>query len=247
MDSTKSKTGQASAPDSSWSLLFGAGAAAAMAYVIMILVPLVLMLVQPPAPMSGGAAILEYIAAHRAVYLAELLCFVGLSLPAIFVFLALGAALWHQARSLALLGAVVGVVSETIALALGSSPPSLNGGLLLLSGRYAATADQAARASLASAAEALAAYANAVSAAGILTALGILLLSVPLARAGFPKWNAVLGIVAGISGIVCEVFRDYIGAAYAVYGLLLPAWFMIAGLGLARLSRESRIAGETGP
>ena len=67
---------------SSWSLLYGAGAVSAFAYVLMILVPLVLLVVQPQAPISGGAAILEYIAAHKAVYLVELICFVGLSLLA---------------------------------------------------------------------------------------------------------------------------------------------------------------------
>ncbi len=228
--------------NSSWKSLYAVGATSALAYVVMILVPLVLMVVQAPAPLAGGAAILEYISGHRAVYLAELICFVGLSLPAIFVFLALGAALWPASRSLALMGASIGVGSELIALALGSSPPSLNGGLWVLSGRYEAAADPAVRASLASAAEALAAYANAVSAAGILTALGILLVSIPLARAGFKRWQAILGIVTGVAGIVSEIFRDYIGAAYLVYGLLLPAWFAVAGLVLLGLRRAAEVS-----
>jgi hypothetical protein len=225
--------------NSSWRLLYAAGAVAAFVYVLMILVPLVLMVVQPMAPRTGGAAILEYIAAHKAVYLTELFCFVGLSLPAIFVFLALGAALWQGGKSLALMGAAIGVGSELIALALGSSPPSLNGGLVLLSEQYQA-AGEALRPSLAAAAEALAAYANAISAAGILTSLGILLLSVQMAKGAFPAWVGILGIVTGASGIVLEALRDFVGPVYGLYGVLLPLWFILAGLGLIRLRKGER-------
>jgi hypothetical protein len=223
---------------SSWGLLYGAGAVSAFAYVLMILVPLVLLVVQPQAPILGGAAVLEYIAAHKAVYLVELICFVGLSLPAIFVFLALGAALWRKNRSLALLGTVVGVGSELIALGLGSSPPSLNMGLLSLSDQYQ-VAGEALKPSLASAASALAAYANAVSAAGILTALGILLLSIPMAKAPFPRRLGMVGIATGIIGMLSEALRDFIGAAYGLYGILLPLWFVLVGMGLIRLWKRN--------
>jgi hypothetical protein len=222
------------ASSSSWRLLYKAGAFSAFAYVLMIAIPIVLLAVQPQAPLTGGAAILEYIAAHKAVYLTELVCFVGLSLPAVFVFIALGVALWQGGRSLALLGAVVGVGSELIALALGSSPPTLNAGLLGLSAQYA-TASDALKPSLAAAASALAAYANAISAAGILTALGILLLSVPMTRGPFPTWVGVLGIVTGALGILFEALRDLVGAAYGLYGILLPLWFVLVGLGLIKL------------
>jgi hypothetical protein len=225
--------------DSSWNLLYRAGWISAFVYILMIVLPLVLLIVAPQPPMSGGAAMLEYIAAHKAVYLALLVSFVGLSLPAIVVFLALGAALAPLERSLALLGAAMGLVSETIALALGSSPPSLNGGLVELSNQYAA-AGEGSRPSLASAADALAAYANAVSAAGILTALGILLLSALMLKGRFPKATAILGIVTGASGIALEALRPIVGPFYAVYGLLLPLWFLAAALGLRRIARSPR-------
>jgi len=123
----------------------------------------------PAAPVRG-AAILEYVAAHCGVYLAELICFVGLSVPAIVVFFSLGVALFPYGRSQAALGALIGLSSEIVALALGSSPPSLTGGLVVLSDRYA-VACEAARSSLATAAEALAAYANAMR--DLLTVLDI--------------------------------------------------------------------------
>jgi hypothetical protein len=222
---------------SSWKLLFRIGAISAFGYVLMVFIPLVLLIAAPHAPLSGGAAILEFIAAHRGAYLAELICFVGLSLPAIAAFLALGAALAPSGKSLALLGAVIGAGSEFAALALGSSPPSLNGGLILLSDRYAA-AGEVARASLATAAEALAAYANAISSVGILTALAILILSIQMTKGPFAKWFSILGIVTGALGILFEAFRDYIGAAYSLYGTLLPLWFFSVGLGLLRIARD---------
>jgi hypothetical protein len=227
-------------PDSGWNLLYRVGAISAFAYVLMILVPLVLLIAEPRPPLVGGATILEYIAAHRAVYLAELICFVGLSLPAIAVFLALGIALAPIRKSLALLGAVIGAGSELMALVLGSSPPSLSGGLVVLSARYVVSSEPV-RASLATAAEALSADANAVSSVGILTALGILILSIAMIKGDFPKGTAILGIVAGALGIPFEAFRDLIGPVYALYGILLPVWAIAVGIGLLRARPWHRV------
>jgi hypothetical protein len=224
--------------DDSWRALYRVGAISAFAYVLMIIVPIALLVAAPQPPLSGGAAILEYIAAHRGVYLAELICFVGLSVPAIVVFFSLGVALFPYGKSLAALGALIGLSSEIVALSLGSSPPSLNGGLIVLSDRYAA-ASEAARPPLAAAAEALTAYANAISSAGILTALGILLLSILIAKGPFPKWLAILGIATGGLGILFEALRDLVGAAYGLYGILLPLWFLLVGLRLLYLSGRS--------
>ncbi len=229
-------------PDRSWRGLYRAGAWAAGLYVLLILVPVVLINVAPLPPTTGGAAILDYIAAHKAVYLVELVAFVGLSLPALVVFLALSAALKHGDRSLAALGGLIGVASEIVALALGSSPPSLHPALISLSDQYAAATEAAPRAALAAAAEGLVAVSNAVSAAGILTALGILLLSLAMRKGGFPAGVAWLGIATGAVGIVSEALRDQIGAGYYLYGLLLPAWFVASGWRLYRLGQD-RTAG----
>ncbi len=80
-------------------------------------------------------------------------------------------------KSIAAVGGLLGVASEIIALALGSSPQSLHGGLVVLSDSYAAAGTDAERAGLVSAADALIAATNAVSWAGILTAAAILVLS----------------------------------------------------------------------
>ncbi|HYO85836.1 MAG TPA: hypothetical protein VES01_05180, partial [Dermatophilaceae bacterium] len=79
---------------------------------------------------------------------------------------------------------------------------------------------------------------NAVSWAGILTAAGILVLSLLMRRRGFGTGVAVLGLVAGALGIVSEALRPLIGPAYLLYGLLLPTWFALVGWKLLRLARR---------
>jgi hypothetical protein len=212
----------------------------------MIIVPLVLLFTVPQPPLTGGAAVLEYIASNKAIYLVEFISFVGLSLPAMVVFLALYVVLKDLNRSYAVLGAVIGIASETMALAYNSSPPSLNGGLLYLSDQYAAATAEAQRASLATAAEGLIAVSNTVAAAGILTALGILFISMPMLRGVFSRGVAYLGIATGAIGIVCEALRDVIGPVYFIYGILLPAWFIAVGWKLYRLASSSGKAGAPG-
>ena len=91
---------------------------------------LALMIIAPVPPTEGGMVILDYVNAHRAVYLAELVSFVGLCIPAIAMFLALGIALRSTSPSFALLGSALGIASEIAAFAQGSSPPSLSWVLL---------------------------------------------------------------------------------------------------------------------
>ena len=227
----------ASVPDLSWRRLYGAGAWASLAYVILVLVPLALLFLAPVPPASG-AAVLEYIGAHRVVYVVELVCFVGLSIPAIVVFCAWTVALWPVDRSLALVGGVFGVGSEITALAVGSSPQSLNGGLVLLSDAYQSASTTQQRDRLASAADAIVATTNAMPWAGILTAAGILLLSLAMRRGQLSSKLATFGAVTGAVGIVSEALRPVIESAYLLYGLLLPTWFVLTGWRLWALARQ---------
>ena len=126
-----------------------------------------------------------------------------------------------------------------IALAYNSSPPSLNGGLVYLSYHYVAATTAAQRAAFATAAESLIAVSNAVNAAGILTAISMLILSLVMLKGVFHKGVAYLGIVTGVLGIVSEAFRDILGPGYYVYGLLLPIWFLAVGWKLYRLGSSS--------
>lgn len=221
-------------PDSSWRTLYAVGSLLALLYVVMIVVPIALLIGAPQPPASGGAAVLEYIASHKGVYLTELVCFVGLSVPALGVFLAVSVSLKEVSKSVAALGGLIGIVSEIVALALNASPQSLSGPLVYLSDQYA-TAGAAQRAALSSAAEGYLASANAVSSAGILTALAILLLSLCMARGVYHRGIAVLGIATGVIGMLFEAIRPQLGALYGLYGILLFAWFVAVGLKLSRL------------
>lgn len=228
-------------PDRTWRTLYRIGGVAAIVYVVMVLVPVIMIFVAPIPP-TEGAALLEYIDAHRVLYVTQLVCFVGLSVPALVVFGAAAVALAGSSRSLAALGGLFGVASETIALAVGSSPQSLHGGLIVLSDRYVVAATAAQRAELASAAEALIAAANAMPWAGILTAAGILVLSLAMWRSSFGRALAVVGTIAGAVGVVAEAFRPMIGVGYTLYGLLLPLWFGWVGVTLIRLGFSRRPA-----
>jgi hypothetical protein len=237
--SVRRSSGEASAsPDPSWRGLYRVGGVSAAFYVVLIIIPLVLLNTTPLPPLSGGAAMLQYIASYKPVYIIELVSFVGLSLPAMVVFLALYVALKHLNKSYAALGALVGIASEVIALAYNSSPPSLNTGLLYLSDQYVAATTAAQRAAFATAAEGLIAVSNAVNAAGILTAMGILIFSLVMLKGVFHKGVAYLGIATGAIGIISEALRPIIGPGYYIYGLLLPIWFVAVGWKLYRLARD---------
>ncbi|MHA6508401.1 hypothetical protein [Tessaracoccus sp. Y1736] len=221
-------------PDLSWQPLYRIGGISAVVFVLLVLVPVTLVFLAPVPP-TEGRALLEYISAHRAVYLVELVSFVGLAVPALVVFGALAVALAAVNKGLAAIGGLVGIASETIALALGSSPQSLHGGLVVLSDSYAALGSEAERDGLVSAADALIAATNAVSWAGILTAAGILVLSLVMWQGMFGRALAVFGIVTAVIGLFSEAFRPMIGPAYLIYGLLLPIWFGWVGWKLMRL------------
>ncbi|MHB0927530.1 MAG: hypothetical protein ACYC3W_01200 [Candidatus Nanopelagicales bacterium] len=211
-----------------WARLYRVGGFAAFVYVALVLIPVVLVFAAPVPP-SEGEPLLEYVLAHKLVYFIELICFVGLSVPALAVFAALAMRLRSVDGSIAALGGLAGIVSETIALALGSSPQSLHGGIVVLASQYAKTTDGSRRAALASAADALIAATNAVAWAGILTASAILLLSLLLRPAGMGAKLGTLGVITGALGIASEALRPIIGPGYILYGMLLPLWFALIG------------------
>lgn len=223
--------------DLSWARLYRLGGVAGALFVILTLIPVGLVFTAPVPP-TEGAPLLTYIETHKWVYLTQLVCFVGLAVPALIVFAAAAVALTGVDKSLAAVGGLIGVVSETIALSLGSSPESLHGGLVVLSNTYANTPSDAERATLSAAADALIAATNAVSWAGILTAAAILVLSTLMRDSSFGRALALFGMITGALGLVSELFRPVIGPAYLLYGLLLPAWFALVGRSLWRLGRQ---------
>lgn len=218
-----------------WRPLYRIGGVSGLLVVLFGVAALILYFVNPP-PVSGGEATLRFIAVHKVSYIAQQLLWLVPSLFGLVVFVALLIALLPAGPSLAVLGSAVGGASWTALLAV---PVTSEGTLLLvyLSDQYAAAADPTARSAFVAAAEAFVAENNTVSLAGVLTPLGILLISQPMTRGVLPHWAGWLGILTGSLGLVSEALRFLAPALYAVYGPLLWVWFAVVGISLLRLSR----------
>jgi hypothetical protein len=189
-------------------------------------------------PLSAdGATTLQYIASHKPLYIIEQVLWLAPSVFGAVVFLALFQALKHLNKSYAALGALAGFVSWVLGLAI----PITGGGapvLVYLSDQYMTATTAAQHTAFATAAEVFIAQNKTTSASGILAPVGILILSLVMLRGVFPKSVAYLGIVTGALGIVSEALRPMVGPGYFVYGLLLPAWFLVVGWKLYRLARD---------
>lgn len=221
-------------PDSSWRDLYRAGGVSAILFVVPVLVAIVLVVVAPPPVNADGATMLQYVASHKVLYVIEQILWLAPSVFALVVFLALYQALKHLNKSYAALGALAGIVSWALTLAI----PTTGGGapiLVYLSDHYMAAATAAQHTAFATAAEVFIAENNITGAVGILTPVGILILSLVMLKGVFPKGVAYLGIVTGALGIVSEALRPILGVGYIVYGLLLPIWFLTVGWKLYRL------------
>lgn len=229
----------AAAPDPSWRELYRAGGIAAILFVVSVLVAIVLIFIAPPPLNADGAATLQYVASHKALYLIEQILWLAPSVFALVVFLALYQALKPLNKSYAAIGALVGIVSWALTLAL----PVTGGGapiLVYLSDQYMAATTVAQHTAFATAAEVFIAQNNITGAVGILTPAGILLVSLVMLKGIFPGGVAYLGIVTGTLGIFSEALRPLIGPGYFVYGLLLPTWFLLVGWKLYRLAKDYR-------
>lgn len=221
---------------SAWGALFRVGGVTAMLFVLCGVAALALYAMDTP-PASGGVATLRFIAEHKPSYIAQQLLWLVPSLFGLVVFTALVIALLPASPSLAALGFVVGGASFTALLAV---PVTSEGTLSLvtLSDQYVAAASPSSRSGFATAAEALIAENNTVWLAGVLTPLGILLISLAMVRGVLPHWIGWLGIVVGALGLLSEGLRFATPSLYAVYGPLLWVWFGIIGVALLGLPRR---------
>ena len=221
--------------DAAWRRLYGAGWVSALLFVILNIGAIVVDLATPP-PVSGGAATLEFIAAHRASYSVEQQLWLTPGVFAMIVFVALYVALQNVDRSTAALGALIGGAAWALTLAI---PTTSRGApaLVYLSDQYMAATGEAQRVALASAAEALIAQNNTPTLVGVLTTVGMLIISLTMVKGVFPKSVAYLGVAGGVVGVLSETLRFVLPNLYAVYGLLLLVWFAGVGWALYRLTR----------
>ena len=236
--------GERTPPDPSWRRLYRAGAWAAAVYVVMVLTPMVL-LATAPLPPSSGAAVLEYIDSHRVVYLVELVCFVGLSVPSPGRVHRLG----HGAQARR---QVHGAHRWAVRRRLRDHRP---GGRQQPSvpqrrpGRVEyrlPVSDHAPTSAPGWPAPPMPSSRRRTRCPGpgCLTAAGILVLSLLAWRGPVPAGVAAFGIVTGAVGIVAESLRPLIDYGYLIYGLLLPTWFILTGWTLHTLARHPRIASQ---
>jgi hypothetical protein len=107
----------ATGPDPAWHDLYRVGGVAALLATLAYIVGFVAVFAVPAAPTSGGAATLEYIAAHRSIYIVEQALWQAPSVLLTVVFLALYPALKDLNRSYAAIGAVLGIISWAVTLA----------------------------------------------------------------------------------------------------------------------------------
>lgn len=237
-ETSRSPGADATGPDPAWRDLYLTGSVSAILFVVLNVMAIAFDLTAPP-PVSGGAATLEFIAGHRTVYILEQYLWLVPGVFAAVVFLALYPTLKHLSRSYAALGALIGGVAWTLTLAI---PTTSRGApaLVYLSDRYAAATTGAERAVFASAAEALVAQNNTPTVAGILAPVGILIVSLVMSKGVFHRGIAYLGIATGAIGITSEVLRYVLPAGYAIYGLLMFAWFIAVGWRLYTLAGDSK-------
>jgi len=161
---------------------------------------------------------------------------------AVLVFVALTVVLAPVNQSLALIGGVIGGIPWALFLAIPvTSRGSLS--LLYLSDRYVeASVDDRAR--FATAAEAIIAENNTPAIVGVLSAAGILLMSIVMTKGVFSRVLAWLGVLTGALGIISEALRHVVPSFYWGYGVLLWVWVIAAGIALIRLGQRTPVSGS---
>ena len=224
----------------SWRQLYIWAGTSSVAFVAVLIGALVLDFLATP-PIHGGAETLEFIARNKGIYIAEQVLWTVSNILPVLVFVTLFVALAPVNKSLALLATVIGALPWALFLAV---PVTSRGSLILvyLSDRYAAS-DGDARVRFAAAAEAVIAENNTPAVVGVLSALGILLISLPMLKGVLPRAVAWLGVAAGAAGVLAETLRFAVPEFYLAYGLLMWAWFAAVGIALIRLGRKTPSAG----
>lgn len=210
---------------------------AAILFVVLLILALVIDFMATP-PVHGGVETLEFIAANKVLYIAEQILWILPSVLPVVVFVALYVALAPVSRSWALLATVVGGLPWALLLAV---PVSSRGSLSLvyLSDRYSAAGSEGERGVFATAAEAIIAENNTPAIAGLLSPVGIFLVSLVMLKGVLPRATAWLGLVTGALGLLSEALRFVAPSFYWGYGVLLWAWFIAVGVSLIRLYPEA--------
>jgi hypothetical protein len=219
-----------------WRSLYFVAGIGSIAFVLLLIAALVVDFIAPP-PVHGGAETLEFIAANKAPYVLEQVLWILPNVLAVLVFVALFIALSPVNKSLALIGALLGALSWAMFLAI---PVTSRGSLTLvyLSDQYMAAAASE-RDRFAIAAEALVAENNTPAVVAVLSAAGILLISLVMTKGVMPRAIGWLGVATGALGMLSEALRHAAPFFYWGYGILLWVWFIAVGIALIALGRRT--------
>jgi hypothetical protein len=226
-----------------WRLLYFVAGIGSIVFVLLLISALVVDFIAPP-PVDGGVETLEFIAANKVPYVLEQVLWILPNVLAVLVFVALFIALRSVNKSLALIGALLGAVSWAMFLAI---PVTSRGSLTLvyLSDQYMAAAASE-RDRFAIAAEAIVAENNTPVIVAVLSAAGILLISLVMTRGVVPRAVGWLGVATGALGMLSEALRYAAPFFYWGYGILLWVWFIAVGISLILLGRRTPRMSSTG-
>lgn len=220
-----------------WRTLYFVAGIGSIVFVLLLITALVVDFIAPP-PVDGGAETLEFIAANKVPYMLEQVLWILPNVLAVLVFFALFIALSQVNKSLALIGALLGGLSWAMFLAI---PVTSRGSLTLvyLSDQYmAASAPERDR--FAIAAEAIVAENNTPAIVAVLSAAGILLISLVMTRGVvMPRALGWLGAATGALGMLSEALRYAAPFFYWGYGILLWVWFIAVGISFIMLARRT--------
>ena len=220
-----------------WRTLYFVTGIGSIVFVLLLITALVVDFIAPP-PVHGGAETLEFIAANKLPYMLEQVLWILPNVLAVLVFVALFIALSPVNKSLALIGALLGALSWAMFLAI---PVTSRGSLTLvyLSDQYMAAAVSE-RDRFAIAAEAIVAENNTPAIVAVLSAAGILLISLVMTRGVvMPRALGWLGVATGALGMLSEALRYAAPFFYWGYGILLWVWFIAVGISFIRLARRT--------
>lgn len=219
-------------PDPEWKSLYRWGSVAALLYLIMAIgIPMVLIVSVDYEFELSGVELLEFIAAHRAWWIAVQGLVLGPSVIAIISFLALYVALRQLDKSIAAIAVVITVGALLLFLAYF---PVVTG-LVYLSDQYVLTTSVAHRAALVGGAEALVAMNNAYGPSDTMFALGILLYSLLMLKGVFHRYVAYLGVATFVAAVIGAALKPLVGAAYLWWWALFLLWYAGVMIKLYRL------------
>jgi hypothetical protein len=219
-----------------WRTLYFVAGIGSIVFVLLLISALVVDFIAPP-PVHGGVETLEFIATNKVPYVLEQVLWILPNVLAVLVFVALFIAMSPVNKSLALIGAMLGAVSWAMFLAI---PVTSRGSLTLvyLSDQYMAAAAPE-RDRFAIAAEAIVAENNTPAIVAVLSAAGILLISLVMTKGVLPRAVGWLGVATGALGMLSEALRYAAPYFYWGYGILLWVWFIAVGISLILLGRRT--------